>query len=401
MSTPNPSSPPRVYLHIGAAKTGTTYLQGLLWHHRAQLAETGVHYAAEVPGEHFLAALDLRDVPFAGARRPQAAGVWPRVAERARSLTGTVVISHEVFAPAPRDVATRAIGDLAPAEVHVVMTARDLVRQVTADWQERVKHGSRMTFEEFIDSVLDPDGARRARAKGRRMPRFWETQDAADVLDRWGSTLPPERVHLVTVPPPGAPRDLLWRRFATTLGIDPDGYDLGAAVRENTSLGIPETELLRRVNVALAGRLKMPAYGRVAKDRLAHKVLAGRKGSPRLTLPPDVRTIVAEQSALMVETLRDRGYDVVGDLDDLLPEPAAESPVVTALDPPDPDALAAAGVDAVAGLLLELAAERERLRQARQALEDAPPAVSAGGTARIGPRRVLRKARTVLRGGGA
>ena len=60
-----------------------------------------MHYAAEVPGEHFLAALDLRDVPFAGARRPQAAGVWPRVAERARSLTGTVVISHEVFAPAP------------------------------------------------------------------------------------------------------------------------------------------------------------------------------------------------------------------------------------------------------------------------------------------------------------
>ena len=157
---------------------------------------------------------------------------------------------------------------------------------------------------------------------------------------------------------------------------------------------------MRRVNVALAGRLKMPAYGRVAKDRLAHKVLAARKGSPRLTLPPDVRTIVAEQSALMVETLRDRGYDVVGDLDDLLPAPAAESPAVTALDPPDPEALAAAGVDAVAGLLLELAAERDRLRQARQALEKTPPAASAGGAARIGPRRVLRKARTVLRGGG-
>ena len=81
---------------------------------------------------------------------------------------------------------------------------------------------------------------------------------------------------------------------------------------------------MRRVNVALDGRLKMPAYGRIAKDRLAHKVLAGRKGSPRLVLPDDVRSIVADQSALMVETLRDRGYDVVGDLDDLLPEPAAD-----------------------------------------------------------------------------
>ncbi len=391
-------SPPRVFLHIGAAKTGTTYLQGLLWHHREALAKTGVHYAAKVPSEHFLAALDLRDVPFAGARRPQAKGVWPRVAERARSLTGTVVISHEVFAPAPRDLATRAIGDLAPAEVHVVMTARDLVRQVTADWQERVKHGSRMSFEEFIDAVLDPDGTRSARARGRRLPRFWETQDAADVLDRWGSTLPPEQVHLVTVPPPGAPRDLLWQRFATTLGIDPDAYDLGAGVRDNTSLGLPETELLRRVNVALDGRLPMPAYGRIAKDRLAHHVLAGRKGSPRLALPDDVRTVVAEQSTLMVDTLRRRGYDVVGDLDDLLAAPvAAEGAPTTVQDAPDADAMAAAGVDAVAGLLLELAAERDRLRHARRALEEAEARATTSMTARIAPRRVLRKARTVLR----
>ena len=34
MSTPNSRPRHRVYLHIGAAKTGTTYLQGLLWHHR-------------------------------------------------------------------------------------------------------------------------------------------------------------------------------------------------------------------------------------------------------------------------------------------------------------------------------------------------------------------------------
>ena len=46
------------------------------------------------------------------------------------------------------------------------MTARDLVRQVTADWQERIKHGSQLSFAEFVDTVLDPDKARRARAKG-------------------------------------------------------------------------------------------------------------------------------------------------------------------------------------------------------------------------------------------
>ena len=312
----------RVYLHVGSAKTGTTYLQGLLWHHRAALREGGIDYVAEAPGEHFLAAIDLRDVPFAGARRPAAKGKWAAVAGRARDAEGTAVISHEVFAPTPADVAARAIADLAPAEVHLVLTTRDLLRQVTADWQERIKHGGRITFAEYVDTVLDPETTRTARRNGDPLSSFWQAQDAADVLGRWATTVPPAHVHVVTVPPPGSPRQLLWERFTTALGIDPGVYGDEGVTRDNTSLGRAETELLRRVNVALDGRLKMPAYGRIAKDRLAHTVLSARRTSPRLVLPAELREPIAAQATEIVATLRARGYDVVGDLDDLLPDPS-------------------------------------------------------------------------------
>ena len=48
---------------------------------------------------------------------------------------------------------------------------------------------------------------------------FWGAQEIPDILDRWGHDLPPERVHLVTVPPPGGPKQLLWKRFSIAFGL--------------------------------------------------------------------------------------------------------------------------------------------------------------------------------------
>ena len=42
----------RVYLHIGAPKTGTTYLQEVLFTNRARLAEHGVLYPGESRTAH-------------------------------------------------------------------------------------------------------------------------------------------------------------------------------------------------------------------------------------------------------------------------------------------------------------------------------------------------------------
>ena len=50
---------------------------------------------------------------------------------------------------------------------------------------------------------------------------FWRVQSLPDVLSRWSKGLPPENVHLVTVPQAGAPRDLLWQRYCQAFGIDP------------------------------------------------------------------------------------------------------------------------------------------------------------------------------------
>ena len=132
-------------------------------------------------GDMFLAALDLLDRPW-GGMRPQAEGEWEALVRRARRAEGTVVLSHEILAGAKPHEAQRALADLSFAEVHVVYSARDLARQVAAEWQEQLKHQRKVTFRTFLhqlpgdadrrngDPVVlaGPGAARRAGALGQR-----------------------------------------------------------------------------------------------------------------------------------------------------------------------------------------------------------------------------------------
>ena len=49
----------QVFLHIGLPKTGTTYLQSVLWESRAALARDGYLLPGSGHREHLWAALDL------------------------------------------------------------------------------------------------------------------------------------------------------------------------------------------------------------------------------------------------------------------------------------------------------------------------------------------------------
>jgi hypothetical protein len=80
----------RAFLHIGAPKTGTTYLQSVMRRNRKALAAAGVLY----PGKrnaHFLASMDLRDSGFAGYRDPAARGAWQSVVRRSHKWRGDSV----------------------------------------------------------------------------------------------------------------------------------------------------------------------------------------------------------------------------------------------------------------------------------------------------------------------
>ncbi|MGH3365662.1 MAG: hypothetical protein ACRDOY_00470 [Nocardioidaceae bacterium] len=386
-----PPRAPKVFVHIGAPKTGTTFVQDVLWTNRDQLGEDGILYPYERRHQHFEAMLDLREKAWGSRGVGHTRGSWDAVAARLASWSGpAVVIGNELLAGATVRQIKRLADSLAPAEVHVVFTARDFARQLVSDWQEHIKHRHTLTLEAFVDDLIE-HGEQATPPFGEL---FWGLHDAAGVLDRWARVIPRERIHLITLPPPGAPRDTLWRRFCSVTGLDPDRYSVDIPP-SNTSLGRAEAEVIRRVNGRVR-RVKAPYYDVLVRMKLSRHVLDGSGG--RIVLPEGRMPWVRARSRDLVKALADGGYDVVGDLDDLIPRPEDHEGYVPT-EAIRPREMLPVALKTTAALLRIAARQQARIRRLRRKLgqlapdpEPPPPGVRTRLRGALsGARRRLRR----------
>ena len=344
----------RVVLHVGLPKTGTTYLQAVLAHHRDALRETGVLYPFVRPQAMFLGAVEVRGSREKfGLSSEDVAGTWQALCDRVLAHEGTSVISHEILGGAEPDEIAAALAPLAGIDVDVVVTARDLGRQATAHWQEEVKLGDTRSFAE-----LEHDQLRADVPEGER-PHFWHAQDYASALRRWTTAVPAERVHLVGGPPPGAAPDVLWRRFAEACGISQEAdavVDAQLVAPANRSLTTEAIALLRQVNRELDGRLTPREHARLVKRDLAEGRLADRPGTPPRT-PAALGDVLTPAAAAWRSEIEASGHPVHGSLDDL-------TPVLAGPDDPHPDAVPPGVPDPaeVADVVREVLRRAEALR---------------------------------------
>lgn len=331
-----PRSGSRVYLHIGAPKTGTTYLQDRLSRNARSLARHGVHVPRSSrrlrPDQsHFKAALDLLGQDWGGPPGHAKDG-WANLLRTIKAVNRRhrVVVSHEILAPASAEVVQRVLDDLGDREVHIVYSARDLGRQLPAAWQEGIKQGRRWSFKKSCREVL----------AGRTM--FGQSFDLPQVLETWGANLPPERLHVVTVPHTGG--DALWLRYCEAFGINPR-WAPKETDRANESLGVPEIQLLRMLNQRFDNETRRSQpYDRLIRGMLGHQVLSGR-GSAPVRVSPKRYAAVEERTDEIIEWLRRRQVDIIGDIDDLRPRwPAAGTPRTNLSDTATPEVLDAAMV---------------------------------------------------------
>ena len=308
----------RVYVHIGLPKTGTTYLQRTLWDSRAALAERGVLLPGASRRAQRLAVWDLLGRRLRNVRQAEVPGAWQAVVEQARDWPGEQALLSEEFLvnARPRHV-RRIVAAFDDAEVHVVVTVRDLARVVASMWQQEVVKSRTWRLADYVAAVRDPEHGPPSAGVS-----FWLRYDLPRILTTWEPFVAPERIHVVLVPPADAPPTLLLERFAAAVGIDP-AVLTPAPPETNASLGVAETEVLRRVNECLVN-LNERQYRRVV-DKVVLPVLGGRSWTPRIGLPPGEWEWLDSRAAEQVEFLAASRYHVVGDLTDLRP-PAPPAP---------------------------------------------------------------------------
>lgn len=296
----------RVFVHIGLPKTGTSYLQSVAWPHRETLRGLGLLVPGREKRDHLLSSMIVRDDPGVARRGPGAAEAWDVVRRQIAAHDGDALVSHEFFCAAAAEQAKRMVADLAPAEVHVVVTAREPLGLFTSSWQESLKNLGTTPLEDYGRAVSEDP----------RDVWDWRSLDLGLVLDRWSPAVPEERLHVVVAPGADQPREELWRRFARVLGLDPDTVPHEASFT-NQTMGVVEAETLRRLNPQL--RAFRGAYDRgrwvrtfLADERLVP--LGGERYWPGEDQVADARA----RGSRAVERIRASSYDVVGDLDALL-----------------------------------------------------------------------------------
>jgi hypothetical protein len=346
----------RLFIHVGSPKSGTTYLQSLLWSNKDKLSSAGVLVPGAGKFDHNRIAQAVRWVhPDANARR-----AWRQVFEEVHDWPGTAVLSNEWLCAANQAQARRTIEAFRPCDIHVIATARDLVRAVPSAWQEMLKLGLSTTLLDFIERMGDPTFRWR-----------WSALDPSLTLPRWQASLPRGNVHLVTVTSGGGPPDLLWQRFAGILGVSSVGLDLDAGLN-NESLGAESARLLEVMGARLRAAVGAdhPGWNQMylaIRELFAHELLVPRGGS-RIAIGPDEFGLIRERSHACLRRLSVSPYDIVGDVEELVSATIPEG-AVNPDDVSETRLLDLAG-DVLADLLVRARQETRRAERAERKVRE-------------------------------
>lgn len=344
----------KVFVHIGLPATGAAFMEQALLTHAEGLAAVGVDLAATSTEEMLRAAIEIRrDHKEWGYQRAEVEGTWADVCRRIFKAKGTVVVSHELLAAADRDQIALFLDGLAGREVHLVLTVRDPGTQVAAGWQESIKSGDSGTLRRFHERIMDPD---RSHAQAQR---FWNAQDLAEVLERWGR-VKAQRIHVIAVPPVSDPRAAVWAALGDIVGFDAARFSPEVARACQPTLGTTEVAVLRGVNEAIDGRIDGQLRRTVVKRYFADRVL-GDTATGAAPTPPELYDDLLTRAETWHKIIANAGYDVHGQLDHLLPR----RPTKSALSPDDVPAgeRLRATTDALAHVLVEVARLREHNEQ--------------------------------------
>ena len=374
-----------VLLHIGPPKTATTQLRAALFAAHDALPAHGVRDAGG--SRHPAAAIHAvlgRKSAFSGGTVPPISR-WNALAREVRRAgEPRVIVSSEFLADALPEHIERIVADLAPRDVHVLLTLRPLARILPSQWQQHVCGGNTVAFEDWLDAVFQHPGRRPGSS-------FWRRHRHHQLVERWASVIGASKVTVIALTD-GDPGGVL-RHAETLLGLEPGLLAPQPSLR-NRSLTLPEIEAVRAFNAAII-EAGLP---RRELDRLVHfgasrylKAMPPDPAAPRIPLPASALEPIAVAAHGIVEGLRATGVRVLGDLDALsvVPRPAEDEAAPSVDGDPSIAASLAVGVMIASGLARPGSADDP-------ALETVPTYALMGVVARRSARAATNRLRRLL-----
>ena len=308
----------KLVIHAGFHKTGTTALQHSLSASESALRSQGWSYPVLSHGKSQSdSALALAKRGWGwkgGGSKPIPMKTWDRLVARINRDSSNSVISSEFFSEIQLADIERIKTAFPKHEVHIVFTIRALDALFPSNFQQALKGGSDLSYEDWLERILDDY------QKGKRSS-FWRRNQHALVIGQWARVFGSEKVTLITSDVQN--QSALYERFETLLGLKPDSL-----VRES-STGLNRGLLLDEISLILEVNRNYPKSGRWNEYQtfIKHGVIDNLTSSPagqvedtnRLRTPEKFAKQINEIAKFELALLRDLDVDVLGSFAELEP----------------------------------------------------------------------------------
>lgn len=333
-----------ILVHLGPHKTGTTSMQSTFARLRTELAEHDILYPGSKTAHHreARALIQRRSGWEHDSTDPPPMRIWSRLAHRATSFAGRVVISSELFSDATEAECGELVHALGPERVHVIAAARNPAGIAVSNWQQVVRtFGRSEDLEDYLEVDFRRDGTTGPQS------RFWHRVDTTALVTRWLAFLPPERITVVVLDE--GDRLLLPSTFEQLLGLPAGSLVDQESGTVNRGLSALELSFIRRVNALLQDQLSWAEYTRMMRGGVLPRVLASRDPGPdegRVPLPQWAVDQAAVEAERNIAGLQASGVRIAGDLPAL-----RRAPVQPAEGAPITDVPLDLAADAVLGAI--------------------------------------------------
>lgn len=299
-----------VVIHAGFHKSGTTALQNSFDHLRKILAENGVYYPLITGRAHHRAVWGLTGRVWGwrdhGGEKVSDAH-WKSLVKKSRRSQDRVLISSEFLAEANVKEIERVKSDFAGERVKIVFTVRPFVKILASSYQQYLKYGIKIRYEEWLDEMFHK------RESTRQTPSFWQRSAVAEVIERWVKVFGADAISIILADE--SKPTFIFNEISRMLGLK-EGLLTPQEAGGNRSMSAEEVELLYQINSRFDRERGWEEYRVMFRqgyiDQLANHTEAAT-GSTRLLTPQWAIDEARKISERDIEALDRMGVKVIGD----------------------------------------------------------------------------------------
>lgn len=235
--------------------------------------------------------------------------VWKNLAAKVNQYPGTAVISSEFLSELTHEEVSAMKADLEAKDIKIVFTIRPLVKMLPSQYQQSLKYGMRVGYEDWLRRVLQGS------EEFVQWRTFWLRHDHPGVIKRWVDNFGAENVSLIVADE--SHPEFIYDSFNDFLQLPAQTLKKVESSALNRSMSWEEINLLLALNKKYNKELGWQNYSIMIRDGYIKELTDAplTRDHEKLLTPEWAIDLAKEITVKNIELIKSMNIEIKGDLD--------------------------------------------------------------------------------------